>query len=756
MTKRKIRTIVCGATFGQFYLEALKMLPDDFEILGLFTQGSERSKKCAKHYGIDLYTELNQLPNDIDLACVVLRSGVLGGKGTDVTIELLKKGINVVQEQPVHHRDMAICLRVAKENEAIFMTGDLYTHLPTVREFTACTKAIVEKQKLLYIDAAFASQVSYPMIAILMDALPSIRPLKIIGVSKNAGPFYVMTGTIGNIPFTFRVHNEVNPEDPDNYLHLLHRVEIGCEGGSLSLTDTHGPVVWHPRMHVPKNSVSLDDFYNLDSLSLIENSTEIIGSEKAQNYQEIFTKQWPAAIGDDLMVMKDMISGNSNIKMYAQRELLCTSQWHEMTKALGYPDLKLECRYEPLPVSILKDAILKVAKDTKKATNDVFPYNIKTDILSCEECGISELQGVDKDCVERYSKNLDKAVFNSMIYTFQLKGIFDYKSNKHTLAQILKLSNTSPQHHNLIMKWLDLLKSNDYIKYEDELYYGADIITKEMLDNSWNEVRKVWVKGMGSKKTIDYFINNVEQLPQLMSGEQQAVFLLFPEGKIDCAYTMYHDMITVRYLNKLVSEAVIRIAAAKKLSMGSKVDETLRIIEVGAGTGATTEVVATRLKQINNSLNISYLFTDISNYFLSSASEKFKNTTWMDFKIIDVDKNFINQGLEGESADIIIAAGVINNALDTDVVIRGLFNLLVPGGWLLITESIHECREMLISQAFMMTSPTDDRKNTKATFMSIEQWEDVFHNAGAEEVLILPGEDHVLNLLGQKFFAVKK
>lgn len=89
----RLRTLVCGSRFGQFYLEALKALPEQFELVGLLVKGGKRSKKCAERYGIPLYTEVDQLPADIDLACVVLRSGLMGGIGTEFSLKLLERGI---------------------------------------------------------------------------------------------------------------------------------------------------------------------------------------------------------------------------------------------------------------------------------------------------------------------------------------------------------------------------------------------------------------------------------------------------------------------------------------------------------------------------------------------------------------------------------------------------------------------------------------------------------------------------------------
>lgn len=109
MNKHKIKTLVCGSTFGQFYLEALKRRSDDFEVAGILSQGSERSKKCVQYYELPMFESVDQLPPDIDFACVVLRSAMMGGEGTNLSLQLLEKGIHVIQEQPVHQDDISKC-----------------------------------------------------------------------------------------------------------------------------------------------------------------------------------------------------------------------------------------------------------------------------------------------------------------------------------------------------------------------------------------------------------------------------------------------------------------------------------------------------------------------------------------------------------------------------------------------------------------------------------------------------------------------
>ena len=757
----RLRTVVCGSRFGQFYLEALKALPEQFELVGLLAKGSERSKKCAERYGISLYTEVDQLPDNTELACVVLRSGVMGGHGTELSLKLLARGIHVIQEQPVHHKDLASCLRAARQNGLHFQTGDLYVHLPAVRRFITCAHVMLEQQNALYIDAACATQVSFPMMHILLEALPTIRPWKINNVIKDEGPFQVLTGVLGKIPIILKAHNEVDPKDPDNYLYLLHRLTIGVEGGSLSLADTHGPVVWHPRLHVPDNHNIPGGLSTATPAHLLENSTQILGPAAPIRYKEILMKQWPRAIGGDLSAMREMIQGNARIDTRAQQELLCSRQWQDLTNALGYPVLRPNRSHQALAVDILKEAASKIVEDPEEHSDQVSHPKTESDVFTCTEYAEGEVQGIDTNQVSVCVERLDEAVLSSMLFALQSQGTLTTTEHEYSEAEILSTSKVAPRHQYLILRWLQILTERGHLKQHGGYFLGTDLVTLDMVRQRWDLVKEVWDGKLGSRMTIDYLITNAEQLPQLMSDKQQAALFLFPEGRMDVANALYRDTIAARYLNKSVAEAVIRIAAAKQASSNTLSNasskDSLRVLEVGAGTGATTDVVAHRLKtSVSERLKPDYLFTDISNFFLEAARERFKDCPWMRFQIVDIDQNLFEQGLKPESVDIVIAAGVLNNARDTDKVIQGLMQSLVPGGWMLITEPTREFLEMLISQAFMMTRPEDDRKNTKTTFMSVKQWLDVFHQAGAQEVVTLPDEEHPLAPLGQKLFVVRK
>jgi len=91
---RNKRVVVVGARFGEIYLNAFLKQRLGLELAGIVARGSARARQLAHAFGVFLYTDINQLPDDIDIACVVVRSTIVGGCGSTLAEVLLKRGIH--------------------------------------------------------------------------------------------------------------------------------------------------------------------------------------------------------------------------------------------------------------------------------------------------------------------------------------------------------------------------------------------------------------------------------------------------------------------------------------------------------------------------------------------------------------------------------------------------------------------------------------------------------------------------------------
>jgi thiazolinyl imide reductase len=74
--------------------------PGGLELVGLLAQGSARSRELAHAFGIPLYTSPEQITEMPDIACIVVRSTVAGGTGTQLARHFLTRGVHVIQEHP--------------------------------------------------------------------------------------------------------------------------------------------------------------------------------------------------------------------------------------------------------------------------------------------------------------------------------------------------------------------------------------------------------------------------------------------------------------------------------------------------------------------------------------------------------------------------------------------------------------------------------------------------------------------------------
>lgn len=86
---------------------------------------------------------------------------------------------------------------------------------------------------------------------------------------------------------------------------------------------------------------------------------------------------------------------------------------------------------------------------------------------------------------------------------------------------------------------------------------------------------------------------------------------------------------------------------------------SLRVLEIGAGTGAATRQVLDGLKTPEGvSLYSTYVFTDISAGFTIAAEENFVAYQNLEFKILDISHDVEDQGFEPHSFDLVIASNV--------------------------------------------------------------------------------------------------
>lgn len=326
--KKRLKTIVCGTNFGEFYLNALEKMNLDFQIVGIIGRGSERTKRISKKYNVPLYLNVEELPSDIDLACVIVRSEGTGGDGTELCIALLNRGIHVIQEQPVYQKHLYKCYKLAREKNLIYLTANLYSNLSNMECFAMYARKLNELSALEYISVSFSTQLSY--IALDLLAISGISGDLDLddNIVKGLGPFDILYGKIGTRPILIEFNNQLNPKFPDYNMYLMYSFKFYYEDGVLSINDAYGDVTWRPRTYIK----GAKDDADISKESIYE----VLDSLKKISTSKFFQTYWTDSVSSELIKMKHYINAGKLDIHRVNRELSTSKKWEILQKKAGY------------------------------------------------------------------------------------------------------------------------------------------------------------------------------------------------------------------------------------------------------------------------------------------------------------------------------------------------------------------------------------------------------------------------------------
>ncbi|MEM6798540.1 MAG: SDR family NAD(P)-dependent oxidoreductase [Planctomycetota bacterium] len=215
-----------------------------------------------------------------------------------------------------------------------------------------------------------------------------------------------------------------------------------------------------------------------------------------------------------------------------------------------------------------------------------------------------------------------------------------------------------------------------------------------------------------------------EQLTAVLRGEIDPLSLLFPAEGAGAADLYRYSAGSVA-LNRMVAEAVAEIAA--HLPVG----RALRVLEIGAGSGATTGEVLRRV----GVERIRYVFTDVAAGFFGAAKLRLLEQDNLTYQTLDIERDPRQQGFELGAFDVVVAANVLHATADLSQAVANAHRLLAPGGQLLLIEGTTPTQWLDIT--FGMTEGwwrfTDHRLRPDYPLLGVDAWRDVLSRAGLSE-----------------------
>jgi acyl transferase domain-containing protein/acyl carrier protein/SAM-dependent methyltransferase len=175
----------------------------------------------------------------------------------------------------------------------------------------------------------------------------------------------------------------------------------------------------------------------------------------------------------------------------------------------------------------------------------------------------------------------------------------------------------------------------------------------------------------------------LKALPEVLTGHRSAVDVSFSERTSIAAADSYFNDPVLRHCSVVIAGIVAeRVAHLSRQQPGAKI----RVLEVGAGRGATTRRVVEALRAHADAI-AEYAFTDISAVFFTSDRRAELNLpAYLEYRTFNVELDPRSQGLELGAYDIVIAANVLHATQDVERALGHCKALLKRDGALLVQE----------------------------------------------------------------------
>lgn len=211
-----------------------------------------------------------------------------------------------------------------------------------------------------------------------------------------------------------------------------------------------------------------------------------------------------------------------------------------------------------------------------------------------------------------------------------------------------------------------------------------------------------------------------EHLAKVMAGDERPLEVYLRHNVWAPLYS--HGRYQVR-LNRTIADLVRSFAHRYPRA---------KIMEVGAGSAGTTVSV---LEQVGDAIG-QYTFTDVSAGFFEKARERLAHTTAavsdrVQYKVLDLERDPLEQGFEAESQDVIIAANVLHATADLTKAVQSVRRLLKPGGYLFMLEVTGEYLEGLLLMGPLEGWWLANREGkTSQPGLTLQGWDEMFQNTG--------------------------
>ncbi|MCK0471884.1 SDR family NAD(P)-dependent oxidoreductase [Halalkalibacter sp. APA_J-10(15)] len=291
---------------------------------------------------------------------------------------------------------------------------------------------------------------------------------------------------------------------------------------------------------------------------------------------------------------------------------------------------------------------------------------------------------VEMNKLKREFDELEKFSKYIMLCIFREFNIFHRSGERYAVDHLPRKLGIHEKYIPLMEEMLRNMEKEHYIQINNNRELVTTNLVEELNTSTLLEHAKHKADDMTNKYPNIYphvhlLKHCLDKYKDILTGKVLATDILFPNSSMELVGSIYKGNSISDYFNQSLANYVYG-------HLENTLDDKVSILEIGAGTGGTSEIVFNHIDVMSN--KVQYYYTDISQSFVSFGKRKYgSQREYVDFKVLDIERDVHEQGYHDKQFDIIIATNVLHATKDISNTIRNIGHLIKDQGLLLINEA---------------------------------------------------------------------
>ncbi|MFM2061288.1 MAG: hypothetical protein RLZZ507_958 [Cyanobacteriota bacterium] len=348
---------------------------------------------------------------------------------------------------------------------------------------------------------------------------------------------------------------------------------------------------------------------------------------------------------------------------------------------------------------------------------------------------------VESEKIKRGFEEIDRLGQHLTLLCFQKAGVFHNADEKYDQQQLRTNLSIIPDYWRLFDELLNILARAGWIQLQ-----GQQIVSNSAVENTSIKEAIKFVEAeknqlLSSYPELKTHINLVwvcmNACLDVLCGKIAGTDVMFPNSSMERVEGIYKGNSQVDHYNRSVARNVLAYIRHHIPKLGK--NKKIKILEVGAGTGSTSTMIFEAVREYGE--HLSYLYTDISPGLINYGRKTFAaEHPFVDFKILDVEKNVETQGYELFDFDIVIATNVFHATRNINNTLRCSKALLKTNGWLIINEGVKNLEFLTYTFGLLKGWWIYDDEKVRlpgGPILSLAMWRNVLYEEGFGAILSL-------------------